>query len=80
MPQFARPEFSVCQSGVSSSIAVTTSDWSAFCVVVEFVDDGNIGKRRDASPRPCYSKRLTEILKTPHVKTEQAITNLGRYD
>ena len=24
MPQYARPEFSVCQSGVSSSIAVTT--------------------------------------------------------
>jgi hypothetical protein len=24
MPEFARPEFSVCQSGVSSSIAVTT--------------------------------------------------------
>jgi len=47
-------------------------------------DDGDaetmIGKRRDVSPRQCDSKRLTEILKTPHVKTEQAITNLGRYD
>ena len=38
-------------------------------MVVEFVDEGNIGKRRDASPRQCYSKRLTEILKTPDAQT-----------
>jgi len=46
-------------------------------------DDGDaetmIGKRRDVSPRQCDSKRLTEILKTPHAKTEQVITTLAYF-
>jgi hypothetical protein len=41
MPQFARPEFSVFQCGVSSSIAVTTYLIRPLCVLVEFFDDGD---------------------------------------
>ena len=78
MPQFARPEFSVFQSGVSSSIAVTT-----YLIRLPLRGGGvfrwgKVGKSRDASPRQCYSKRLTERLKTPDAKTEQAITISGR--
>ena len=40
MPQFARPEFSVFQCGVSSRIAVTTY-LTSLCVLVEFFDDGD---------------------------------------
>jgi len=85
--QFARPEFSVFQLGVSSSVAVTTYPGGRACTLVKCSDDGDaetmigkrrLGKSRDASPRQCYSKRLTERLRTPDAKTEQAITSLGR--
>jgi len=66
MPQFARPEFSVFQSGVSSGIAVTT------CLLRAPLVGGGVfrfGKGRDVSLRQCYSKRHTEKLKTPDAQT-----------
>ena len=41
LPQFARREFSVPQSGVSSSIAVTTHLIGAPCMAARVVDDGD---------------------------------------
>ena len=37
-----------------------------------------IRKRRDAPSRQCYSKRRTEKLKTPDVKTERWVRSFGR--
>ena len=41
MPQFARGEFSVFQSGVSSSIAVTTYPGGRLGLPLKFADDGD---------------------------------------
>ena len=53
-------------------------DGAAGVAHIETFHQHTKARESDTSSRQCYSKRLTEKLKTPYAKTEQAITSLSR--